>query len=188
MTEMTDSKTQPIAPAADRSAKRSALGRVIGRIGTHNFSLLIALVILIAIFGSLAPRCLLPASQHLQHRPGDRDPRHPGHRPDHRDHLGRPRYFGRCGRRHVDGLHCARRRLDGLAAGEHTVWRRGRRDRRDCQRADHHGRTDKRGDRHARNHGGVPWGRVHHLQRSVDQHLRPARSAISATASFSPFR
>ena len=55
MTEMTDAKTQPIAPAADRSAKRSALGRVIGRIGTHNFSLLIALVILIAIFGTLRP-------------------------------------------------------------------------------------------------------------------------------------
>ena len=53
--DMTDAKTQPIAPAADRSAKRSALGRAIGRIGTHNFSLLIALAILIAIFGTLRP-------------------------------------------------------------------------------------------------------------------------------------
>jgi ribose transport system permease protein/L-arabinose transport system permease protein len=55
MTDMTDAKTQPIAPAVDRSGKRSALGRAIGRIGTHNFSLLIALVILIAIFGTLRP-------------------------------------------------------------------------------------------------------------------------------------
>lgn len=55
MTEMTDSKTQPIAPAATRSAKRSGVARAISRIGTHNFSLLIALAILIAIFGALRP-------------------------------------------------------------------------------------------------------------------------------------
>src|SRR5208283_5436888 len=45
----------PIAAAADRRGGRMTLRGAIQRIGTHNFSLLIALSILIAIFGSLRP-------------------------------------------------------------------------------------------------------------------------------------
>src|SRR5260370_39326313 len=52
---MTDLKMGTIAGAADRLAGRTSLGRVVAHIGTHNFSLLIALVILIAICGSLRP-------------------------------------------------------------------------------------------------------------------------------------
>ncbi len=52
---MTDLKMGTIAGAADRPAGRTSLGRVVEYIGTHNFSLLIALVILVAIFGSLRP-------------------------------------------------------------------------------------------------------------------------------------
>jgi len=52
---MTHLKAEPIAAAADRRGGRAKLRRAIQRIGTHNFSLLIALSVLIAIFGSLRP-------------------------------------------------------------------------------------------------------------------------------------
>ena len=46
---------ESVANAADRPVRRSGLGGLIERVGTHNFSLLIALAALIAIFGSLRP-------------------------------------------------------------------------------------------------------------------------------------
>ena len=52
---MTHLKAEPIAAAADRRGGRTTLRRAIQRIGTHNFCLLIALSVLIAIFGSLRP-------------------------------------------------------------------------------------------------------------------------------------
>ena len=52
---MTDLKMDAIGPAADSSTSRPGLGRAIQRIGTHNFSLLIALLALVAIFGALRP-------------------------------------------------------------------------------------------------------------------------------------
>jgi L-arabinose transport system permease protein len=52
---MTHLKAEPIAAASDRRGGRITLRRAIQRIGTHNFSLLIALSVLIAIFGSLRP-------------------------------------------------------------------------------------------------------------------------------------
>jgi L-arabinose transport system permease protein len=50
---MTDAKMDATVPAAEKSSGQSGLGRAIRRVGTHNFSLLIALAILIAIFGTL---------------------------------------------------------------------------------------------------------------------------------------
>ena len=44
-----------VVPATNQAASRTGFGRAIQRIGTHNFSLLIALLILIAIFGALRP-------------------------------------------------------------------------------------------------------------------------------------
>jgi ribose/xylose/arabinose/galactoside ABC-type transport system permease subunit len=44
-----------VVPTTHQSAGRTGFGRGIQRIGTHNFSLLIALIILVAIFGSLRP-------------------------------------------------------------------------------------------------------------------------------------
>jgi L-arabinose transport system permease protein len=52
---MTELNMDAVVPATDQPAGRTVLGRAIQRIGTHNFSLLIALMILIAIFGSLRP-------------------------------------------------------------------------------------------------------------------------------------
>ena len=52
---MTELNMDAVVRAADQSAGRTGLGRAIQRIGTHNFSLLVALMILIAIFGSLRP-------------------------------------------------------------------------------------------------------------------------------------
>jgi L-arabinose transport system permease protein len=52
---MTDLRADPIAAAADRRGGPAGLRRAIQSIGTHNFSLLIALSVLIAIFGSLRP-------------------------------------------------------------------------------------------------------------------------------------
>lgn len=52
---MTELKADTVAAAVDRPVVRTSLGRIIERIGTHNFSLLIALAALIAIFGSLRP-------------------------------------------------------------------------------------------------------------------------------------
>ena len=52
---MTDLKIESVANAADGPVRRSGLGGVIERVGTHNFSLLIALAALIAIFGNLRP-------------------------------------------------------------------------------------------------------------------------------------
>ena len=52
---MTDTKIEAVASAADRPVRRSGLGGLIERVGTHNFSLLIALAALIAIFGFLRP-------------------------------------------------------------------------------------------------------------------------------------
>jgi ribose transport system permease protein/L-arabinose transport system permease protein len=52
---MTDFKMDATVSATERSASRAGFGRAIQRIGTHNFSLLIALLALIAIFGSLRP-------------------------------------------------------------------------------------------------------------------------------------
>src|SRR5580658_7449595 len=52
---MTDTKIDSVASAADRPVRLSGLGNLIERVGTHNFSLLIALAALIAIFGSLRP-------------------------------------------------------------------------------------------------------------------------------------
>ena len=50
---MTDLKIDATVSAAGKPPGRSAFGRMIQRVGTHNFSLMIALVILIAIFGTL---------------------------------------------------------------------------------------------------------------------------------------
>jgi len=50
---MTDLKMDATVPATDRPSSPSGLRRAIQRVGTHNFSLLIALAILIAIFGTL---------------------------------------------------------------------------------------------------------------------------------------
>ena len=111
---MTDLKMESVANAPDRPARRARLGRVIERIGTHNFSLLIALAALIAIFGSLRPDVFFLLAQYPQYRSGDRDPRDSGDRPDDRHHLGRTRYFGRRRGRLVDGLHCAGGRMDRL--------------------------------------------------------------------------
>jgi ribose transport system permease protein/L-arabinose transport system permease protein len=52
---MTETKADATVAAPARSAAGSGFGRTIGRVGTHNFSLLIALAALIAIFGSLRP-------------------------------------------------------------------------------------------------------------------------------------
>jgi L-arabinose transport system permease protein len=52
---MTDLKMESVSNAADRPVRRAGLGGLIERVGTHNFSLLIALAALIAIFGSLRP-------------------------------------------------------------------------------------------------------------------------------------
>src|SRR5580698_6087358 len=52
---MTELNMDAVAPATDQSAGRTGFGRAIQRIVTHNFSLLIALLILIAIFGALRP-------------------------------------------------------------------------------------------------------------------------------------
>ena len=52
---MTDLKIESVANAADRPIRRSSLGDLIERVGTHHFSLLIALAALIAIFGFLRP-------------------------------------------------------------------------------------------------------------------------------------
>ncbi|HZZ26234.1 MAG TPA: ABC transporter permease [Roseiarcus sp.] len=52
---MTELNMDAVVPATDQSAGRTGFGRAIQRIGTHNFSLLIALIILVAIFGSLRP-------------------------------------------------------------------------------------------------------------------------------------
>ncbi len=50
---MTDSRMDATVPATDSTRGQSGFGRLIQRVGTHNFSLLIALVILLAIFGTL---------------------------------------------------------------------------------------------------------------------------------------
>ena len=50
---MTDSGMDATVSTTDRPRAQSGLARAIQRVGTHNFSLLIALVILIAIFGTL---------------------------------------------------------------------------------------------------------------------------------------
>src|SRR5579872_6988705 len=52
---MTDLKVESVADAVDRRLRRSGLGGLIERVGTHNFSLLIALAVLVAIFGFLRP-------------------------------------------------------------------------------------------------------------------------------------
>ncbi len=52
---MTDTKAETMVAATERSTSRIDFGQAIARIGTHNFSLLIALAALIAIFGSLRP-------------------------------------------------------------------------------------------------------------------------------------
>ena len=52
---MTELKIERASAATDRPVRRSGLGGVIERVGTHNFSLLIALAALIAIFGFLRP-------------------------------------------------------------------------------------------------------------------------------------
>jgi ribose transport system permease protein/L-arabinose transport system permease protein len=52
---MTNLKMDAAIAATGQSASRTGFGRAIHRIGTHNFSLLIALLILIAIFGGLRP-------------------------------------------------------------------------------------------------------------------------------------
>ena len=52
---MTHLKADPIAPAAERPRGPARIRRAIQRVGTHNFSLLIALSVLIGIFGSLRP-------------------------------------------------------------------------------------------------------------------------------------
>ncbi len=52
---MTDLKMDATVSATEQSARRAGFVHAIRRIGTHNFSLLIALLALIAIFGSLRP-------------------------------------------------------------------------------------------------------------------------------------
>src|SRR5580704_14291709 len=52
---MTDLKMESVANAADRPVRRSGLVGLVERVGTHNFSLLIALAALVAIFGFLRP-------------------------------------------------------------------------------------------------------------------------------------
>jgi ribose transport system permease protein/L-arabinose transport system permease protein len=52
---MKDFKMDAMVPASDSSVSRIGLGYVIKSVGTHNFSLLIALVALIVIFGGLRP-------------------------------------------------------------------------------------------------------------------------------------
>jgi len=52
---MTETKADAMVAATGRSERGIGLAGVIKRIGTHNFSLLIALAALIAIFGSLRP-------------------------------------------------------------------------------------------------------------------------------------
>ena len=155
---MTDAGVDTAGESSRSARRQSAPGARDPAIGTHNFSLLIALVMPRRDFRRAAAGCVLPAAQHLQHRPGDRDPRHAGDRADDRDRLGRPRYFGRLDPRHVDGVHRARRRLDRLD--------RGRAYCSASASAPSPGTVngliitvgrDKRGDRHARHHGGVPW-------------------------------
>ena len=46
---------ESVANAADRPVRRSGLVGLVERVGTHNFSLLIALAALVAIFGFLRP-------------------------------------------------------------------------------------------------------------------------------------
>ena len=55
MTVNADAGIAEIRAAARGPRGRTPLGRMINAIGTHNFSLLIALAILVAIFGSLRP-------------------------------------------------------------------------------------------------------------------------------------
>ncbi len=52
---MTEAKTGVAAGLAESRAQKSAVRSMIERVGTHNLSLLIALAILIAIFGGLRP-------------------------------------------------------------------------------------------------------------------------------------
>ena len=52
---MTDARVETVAESRGSARRQSTLVRAIQRIGTHNFSLLIALAILIAIFGMLRP-------------------------------------------------------------------------------------------------------------------------------------
>ena len=111
---MTDLKMESVANAPDRPARRARLGRVIERVGTHNFSLLIALAALIAIFGSLRPDVFFLLRNILNIGQAIAILGILGDRPDDRHHLGRTRYFGRRRGRLVDGLHCAGGRMDRL--------------------------------------------------------------------------
>ncbi|MBV9289020.1 MAG: ABC transporter permease [Hyphomicrobiales bacterium] len=52
---MTETKADAMVGGTGRSQRGTGVGRLIARVGTHNFSLLIALGALIAIFGSLRP-------------------------------------------------------------------------------------------------------------------------------------
>ena len=52
---MTETKADSMIAATGRSQRGTGAGRAIAHVGTHNFSLLIALAALIAIFGSLRP-------------------------------------------------------------------------------------------------------------------------------------
>ena len=169
---MTDLKMESVSGAADRPLRRSRLGGLVERVGTHNFSLLIALAALIAIFGSLRPdvffllRNILNIGQAIAIL---------GILATAQTIViisGGTRYIGRRRGRPVDGLHRPCGRMDRFACPQHSVRRGGRSDRRARQRTDRHGRTHQRRHRHPRHDGRVPRRRIHHLERPVDQHFR----------------
>ena len=179
---MTHRRKRAARRAADRRGGR-ARSRAIQAIGTHNFSLLIALACPRRDLRHACGRTCSFLPQHLQHRPSDRHPRRAGERADDRDHLRRPRYLGRRDAGHVDGLHRAGRAgrpvrpLSAILFGIGVGAAAGRR-----QRPDHHARPHQRGDRHARHDGGLPRRRLHNLERPVDPYLRSGTCASSATA------
>ncbi len=159
--------------AGTGARKKSAVARLMALVGTHNVSLLIALAILVAIFGSLRPDVfflvrnlenigqaiailgVLATAQTIVIVSGGLD-------------ISVGAVVG------VSTV-CIALMVErtGSTALSIAVRRGGGRGGRAGQRTDHHGGRRQRGDRHLGHHGSVPRRGVHFVQRPVDQHFRP---------------
>ena len=129
----------------------------------------------------LAARRLFLGAQHRKHWPRDGDPRHPRHRADDRDRIGRTRHLRRRRRRPIHRRDCLGRAADRFSARARHPVRAGDRLRHRAglrQRGiDRNSRWGQRGHRHPRHHGCVPGRCVYHVGRPIDQHLSTRRSA-----------